>query len=134
MAADLELSDAASSGRDDINDGCECGNKVVSSSPATEDAASSGEVDITDGGICLNKVVPSSPATEDAARPGEVDMNEGSICPNKVAPSSPATEEWHGDTMDVSDSTHAKVKCMRRYRIKVKGAACRGSACCGETT
>ena len=118
VSADRRSDDAPPEGQPDMDD-----HEVQRGLEVDDDAAISGQVNTNDGGECVNKVVSSSPAMDDEARPGEVDTNEGSICQNKVASSSPA-----------SDERHAKVKCMKRYRIMVKGAACRGSACCGETT
>ena len=69
----------------------------------------------------------------DTASSGEVDINDGGLCLNKVVSSSPAKDEWREGKEDVSGSIHAKVKCMKRYRITVKGAACCGQACCGGT-
>jgi len=56
-----------------------------------------------------------------AASSGEVNINDGGVCMNKVVSSSPAKDEWYKGEEGVSGSTHAKIKCMRRYRIKVKG-------------
>ena len=78
-----------------------------------------------DGYHRLNKVASSSAA-------GGVIIKGSGDDSNKVVPSSPATEDWQESTRDDGDSEHAKVKCMRRYRIKAKGAACSGFACCGE--
>ena len=49
-----------------------------------------------------------------------------------------STEPMDGIGLDVNrnaDTAHDKVsiKCRGRYRIKVKGAACHGHACCGGT-
>ena len=49
-----------------------------------------------------------------------------------------STEPLDGISLDVNrnaDTAHDKVsiKCRGRYRIKVKGAACHGHACCGGT-
>ena len=80
-----------------------------------------------------HEVQPGLEMEGDAASSGEVNINDGGVCLNKVVSSSPAKDEWYKGEEGVSGSTHAKVKCMKRYRIKVKGAACCGQACCGGT-
>ena len=82
-----------------------------------------------DGSICSKKVVSSSPATKE-----RIDMKEGSECFNKVVPSSPAMDEQKKSDEEGSYPAHAEVTCMRRIRIKVKGAARCGQACCKGTT
>ena len=77
-----------------------------------------------DGHHRLNKVASSSAAG------GVIIKGSGDVS-NKVVPSSPATEDGQVSTSD-DNSQHAKVKCMRKYRIMAKGAACNGLACCGE--
>ena len=77
-----------------------------------------------DGHHRLNKVASSSAA-------GGVIIKGSGDDSNKVVPSSPATEDGQASTND-DNSQHAKVKCMRKYRIMAKGAACNGLACCGE--
>ena len=78
-------------------------------------------------------------------RCGDDDMNDGSVCSNKVASSSDAggiVINEGSDSLNCSNSvahymggTHSTpriAKCKGKYRIKFKGAACHGRACCGE--
>ena len=81
-----------------------------------------------------HEVQPGLEMEGDAASSGEVNINDGGECVNKVVSSSPAMDERHKDEEDFSGSAHAKVMCRKRYRIKVKGAACCGQTCCGGTT
>ena len=101
---------------------------IVSADRRSDDAPPEGQPDIDD-----HEVQPDLEGDGDVASSGEANINDGGECLNKVVSSSPAKDDWHKDEEGLSGSTHAKVKCMRRYRIKVKGAACRGQACCGGT-
>ena len=105
------LDGARGSDDDGMNEGSRDSNKVASSSIG-------GGGFFNEGSRDSNKVVSSSIC-------GSGIINEGSDGLHKV-------EELEGGS--TFSSAHAMVKCMRKYRIKVKGAACRGSACCGGTT
>ena len=109
-------------------DGDPVGNSEVRSAPSegiksnreeVEVASISGDAFVNDGGDCVMKVASSSAA-------GGSFIKEGSDSVMKVVPSSAAG--------GVNDALHAKVKCRKRYRIMVKGAACCGQTCCGGTT
>ena len=92
---------------------------IKSNREEVEMASTSGDAFINDGGDCVMKVAPSSAA-------GGSFIKEGGESVMKVAPSSAAG--------GVDGAVHAKVKCRKRYRILVKGAACSGQACCEGTS
>ena len=102
---------ARGSDDDDMNEGSRDSNKVASSSIG-------GGGFFNEGGRDSNKVVSSSICGSGTINEGSEDLHE-------------VVELEGGSTFS---SAHARVKCMKKYRIKVKGAACRGSACCGGTT
>ena len=92
---------------------------IKSNREEVEVASTSGDAFINDGGDCVMKVASSSAA-------GGLFIKEGSDSAMKVVPSSAPG--------GVNDALHAKVKCRKRYRILVKGAACSGLACCKGTS
>ena len=98
----------------------------IKSNPDTTSRRSSGldgargsdDDDMNEGSRDSNKVVSSSIG-------GSGIINEGSDGLHKV-------EELEGGS--TFSSAHAMVKCMRKYRITVKGSTRCGRACCKGTT
>ena len=94
-----------------MNEGSRDSNKVASSSIG-------GGGFFNEGGRDSNKVVSSSIGGSGTINEGSEDLNE-------------VVELEGGSTFS---SAHAMVKCMRKYRITVKGSTRCGRACCKGTT